>query len=71
MRANAAEAVAIYLRQLAALRTVAQRTTRPDYRRALRQQTELTLAAAEKNITVGYEIEQVHQHYRDTLAALG
>jgi len=71
VRANAAEDLAIYLRQLAALRTVAQRTTRPDYRRALRQQTELALAAAEKNITVSYEIEQVRQHYRDTLAALG
>jgi uncharacterized membrane protein len=71
VRANAAEDLAIYLRLLAALHTVAERTTRPDYRRVIRQQTDLALAAAEKNITVSYEIEQVRQHYRDTLAALG
>jgi uncharacterized membrane protein len=71
VRANAAEDLAIYLRLLAALHTVAQRTTRPDYRHALRQQADLAMAAAEKNITVPYESAQVHQHYRDTLAALG
>jgi uncharacterized membrane protein len=71
VRANAAEDLAIYLRLLAALHTVAQRTTRPDYRHALRQQAELAMAAAEKNITVPYESEQVRQHYRDVLAALG
>jgi uncharacterized membrane protein len=50
---------------------VAQRTTRPDYRHALHQQADLAMAAAEKNITVPYESEQVRQHYRDALAALG
>ncbi|TVT38546.1 DUF2254 domain-containing protein [Hymenobacter setariae] len=71
VRANAAEDLAIYLRLLASLHTVAQRTTRPDYRHALRQQADLAMTAAEKNITVPYESEQVHQHYRDALAALG
>jgi uncharacterized membrane protein len=64
VRANAAEDLAIYLRLLAALRTVAQRTSRPAYRQALRQQADLALAAADKNITVPYESEQVHQQYR-------
>jgi len=71
VRANATEDLAIYLRLLAALRTVAQRTTRPAYRQALRQQADLALAAADKNITVPYESGQVHEHYRSTLAALG
>jgi uncharacterized membrane protein len=70
IRTNAAEDLAIYLRLLAALHTVTQRTTRPDYRRALRQQAELTRAAAEKNITVGYDIEQVRQHYHELNQAL-
>ena len=65
VRTNAAEDEAIYLRLLAALHTVAQRTRRPDYRRAIGQQADLALAAAEKNITADYEIEQIRQRYQE------
>ena len=70
VRANAAEDLAIYLRLLTALGTVAQHTTRPDYRQALQQQAELVLAAADKNITIAYESAQVHQHYTELQQAL-
>jgi uncharacterized membrane protein len=64
VRANAAEDLAIYLRLLAALGIVGQHTTRPGYHQALRQQAHLVLAAADKNLTVAYENEQVHQRYQ-------
>lgn len=64
VRTNAAEDEAIYIRLLGALRTVAQRTTRPDYHRAIGQQADLALAAAEKNITTSYEIEQIRQRHQ-------
>ena len=64
VRTNAAEDLAIYLRLLVALHTIAERTRRPAYRQALRQQADLALAAAEKNISVAYEIEQVRQRYQ-------
>jgi uncharacterized membrane protein len=65
IRTNAAEDEAIYIRLLVALHTVAQHTRRPDYRRAIGQQADLALAAAEKNITAEYELEQIRQHYLD------
>jgi uncharacterized membrane protein len=65
VRTNAAEDEAIYIRLLAALHTVAQRTRRPDYRRAIGQQADLVLAAAEKNITADYEMEQIRQRYQE------
>jgi uncharacterized membrane protein len=65
VRTNAAEDEAIYIRLLAALHTVAQRTRRPDYRRAIGQQADLVLAAAEKNITADYEMEQIKQRYQE------
>ncbi len=65
VRTNAAEDEAIYLRLLVALHTVAQRTRRPDYHRVIGQQAELALAAAEKNITVEYELAQVRQRHRE------
>ncbi|MGI4863478.1 MAG: DUF2254 domain-containing protein [Janthinobacterium lividum] len=64
VRANGAKDLAVYLRLLAALHTISQHTTRPAYHHALRQQADLALAAAEKNITVGYEIEQVRHRYQ-------
>lgn len=65
VRTNAAEDEAIYIRLLVALHTVAQRTRRPDYHQALRQQANLALAAAEKNITASYEVEQIRQRYQE------
>jgi uncharacterized membrane protein len=65
IRTNAVEDEAIYIRLLAALHTVAQRTRRPDYRRAIGQQADLVLAAAEKNITADYEMEQIKQRYQE------
>ena len=70
VRTNAAEDEAIYQRLLAALHTVAEHTRRPDYRRVIGQQADLTLAAAEKNITTDYEIEQIRQRYQDLRGAL-
>jgi uncharacterized membrane protein len=64
VRSNAAKDLAIYLRLLAALRTVAERTTRLSYHQSLRQQADLALAAAEENITLDYEISQVRQRYQ-------
>jgi uncharacterized membrane protein len=52
------------------LQTVAERTTRPTYRQALRQQADLALAAAEKNISAAYEIEQVRRRYQALCHAL-
>jgi uncharacterized membrane protein len=70
VRTNAAKDEAIYQRLLAALRTVAQRTRRPAHRQALRQQADLALAAAEKNLTADYDLAPVRQQYQRVLAAL-
>jgi len=70
VRTNAMADEAIYIRLLVALHTVAQRTRRPDYHRAIIQQADLALAAAEKNITAEYELGQIRQRYRELRADL-
>jgi uncharacterized membrane protein len=70
IRTNAASALAIYLRQLDALRTIAAACPDPASRAALRQQADLTLAAAEANLTVGYDLDQVQARYRELRDAM-
>jgi uncharacterized membrane protein len=65
VRTNAAADEAIYIRLLVALHTVVQHTRRPDYHRAITQQADLALAAAEKNITASYDIEQIRLRYKE------
>lgn len=65
VRTNALADEAIYIRLLVALHTVAQRTRRPDYHLVIGQQADLALAAAEKNITAEYEMEQIRQRYQE------
>lgn len=70
IRANAKAALAIYLRLFAALGTVAARCPTGASRAALRQQADLTLAAAEANLTVRYDLDQVHTRYQELQAQL-
>ncbi|OGX90390.1 DUF2254 domain-containing protein [Hymenobacter coccineus] len=71
IRANAKEALAIYLRLLEALATVAaQGPTTATGRAALRQQADLALAASEDNLTIAYDLDQVHARYRKLQAQL-
>lgn len=73
IRANAASALAIYLRQLAALSTIAAQCPAQAGRAALRQQADLTLKAAEANLSARYDLDQVQARYqelRDDLMAL-
>ncbi len=70
IRANAKTALAIYLRLFAALATVAAQCPAGHGRRALREQADLTLAAAEANLTVRYDLDQVHTRYRELQAEL-
>jgi uncharacterized membrane protein len=65
IRTNAAEDTAIYVRLLAALHTVAARTRHHAYRFALRQQADLALAAAEKNLPAEHERTQVRQKHQE------
>jgi uncharacterized membrane protein len=65
VRTNAAEDTAIYVRLLAALHTVAARTRHHAYRSALRQQADLALAAAEKNLPAEHERTQVRQKHQE------
>ncbi|MGY3091263.1 putative membrane protein [Hymenobacter sp. UYAg731] len=65
IRANAASALAIYLRQLAALRTIAAECAAPAGRAALRRQADLNLAAAEANLTARYDLDQVQARYQE------
>jgi uncharacterized membrane protein len=65
IRGNAAEALAIYLRLLAVLHTIVGRTQHHDRRAALRQQADLTLAAAEQKLSVPYELNQVRARYAE------
>jgi uncharacterized membrane protein len=64
IRANAASALAIYLRQLEALRTICAQCPAA-YHAALRQQADLTLATAETHLTTRYDLDQVQALYRD------
>ena len=65
IRANAASSVAIYLRQLAALRVIVAACATPAGRAALRQQADLTLATAEATLTTRYDLDQVQARYRE------
>lgn len=65
IRANAKTALAIYLRLLGALGTVAAQCPAGAGRTALRQQADLALAAAEANLTTPYDLDQVHARYRE------
>ena len=65
IRTNAASALAIYLRQLAALRTIVAKCPTTAARAALRQQADLTLAAAEAALTTRYDLDQVQARYRE------
>ena len=65
IRASATGNVAVYVRLLTALRTVATRIGHhADRRPAVQQQAALTLAAAEKTLATPYEMAQVRAHYR-------
>ncbi len=65
IRASGTGNVAVYVRLLTALRTVATRLgPRPDRRAAVQQQADLTLAAAEKTLETPYEMAQIRAHYR-------
>jgi len=64
IRANAASALAIYLRQLEALRTICAQCPAA-YHVALRQQADLTLATAETHLTTRYDLDQVQALYRE------
>lgn len=70
VRANAANDLAIYLRILAALGTVAGHTRRPSHYQALRQQADLVLEAAESHLEVAYELAQVRARYQEVCQAL-
>jgi len=70
IRANAKAALAIYLRLFAALGTVAAHCPAGASRAALRQQADLTQAAAEANLTVPYDLDQVHTRYQELQAEL-
>ncbi|RSK44816.1 DUF2254 domain-containing protein [Hymenobacter perfusus] len=70
VRANAAAALAIYLRLLLALTKVAPHCSAEASRAALRQQADLTLAAAEANLAVAYDLDQVRARYQELQAAL-
>jgi uncharacterized membrane protein len=70
IRANAKEALAIYLRLLAALGTITAQCPAGAGRTALRQQADLTLAAAQTNLTVPYDLDQVRSRYQELLAVL-
>ncbi|MDQ2770850.1 MAG: DUF2254 domain-containing protein [Bacteroidota bacterium] len=65
IRANAAHALAIYLRQLAALRTITAACPGPAARAALRQQADLTLEVAEATLTAPYDLDQVQARYQE------
>jgi uncharacterized membrane protein len=71
IRANAQAALAIYLRLFEALGTVAEDCPAGASRAALRQQADLTLAAAEANLTITYDLDQVHARYRALQITLG
>jgi len=71
VRTNAAADTAVYLRLLAALRIVASSTQHPGYRATLRQQADLALATATKNLTAEHELSQVRQKYQELSELLG
>ncbi len=64
IRVCATDNLAVYLRLLTALRTVAERAPGPDCRAAIRQQATLALAAAERQLTVAYDLAQVRARHR-------
>ena len=64
IRSNAKAALAIYLRLFEAFGTIAEHCPAEGGLPALRQQADLALAAAESNLTVPYDLDQLHERYR-------
>ncbi|RZK39301.1 MAG: DUF2254 domain-containing protein, partial [Hymenobacter sp.] len=70
IRASSLENLAIYLRTFSALRTIGERTPRPDHHEVLREQAELGWAAAQQNLTNDYELKQVRDRYEALVRVL-